>query len=385
MNMIRIPKQTLVFLWISLALSLALSTQTFSQANFLEDFKELDDVIAKHVAENNISGLAYCVVKDKKMIWSGAAGWANIEEKIPMSIDGIMNIASISKTFTATAVLQLWEKGLLDLEADVSEYLPSQVRNPKHPDVPITIYQLLTHTSSIRDGDSYDASYSDGDPVITLKDWIENYLLPGGVYYDAASNFHKWTPGDKSAYSNVGFGLLGYIVEQVTGTPFHIYCKTHIQDPLGMENSGWFLHEIDTTAHIRPYSYERQDGSISDNRALNLYSFPNYPDGLLRTSVQELSYFLMAIINEGEYGDARILKKSTLKKMLTVQIEGEAQGLCWEQSRFEDLWGHSGGDPGVATYMYFSPKSNIGVITFQNSHNGDLFSIFRKLYKAAAE
>lgn len=144
----RIPKQTLVFLWISLTISLTISTQTFSQGKFVEDFKELDDVIAKHVAENNISGLAYCVVKDKQMIWSGAAGWANIEEKIPMSIDGIMNIASISKTFTATAIMQLWEKGLLDLEADVSEHLPSQVRNPKHPDVPITIYQLLTHTSS---------------------------------------------------------------------------------------------------------------------------------------------------------------------------------------------------------------------------------------------
>lgn len=152
-----------------------------------------------------------------------------------------------------------------------------------------------------------------------------------------------------------------------------------------MVNSGWFLNEIDTTAHIRPYSYQRKDGSISDNKALNLYSFPNYPDGLLRTSVQELSYFLMAIMNDGEYEGERILKKSTLKKMLTVQIEREAQGLCWEQSRFEDLWGHSGGDPGVATYMFFSPKTNIGVITFQNSYNGDLFSIFRKLYKAAAE
>lgn len=370
-----------------LCLSLVLGAQTPAQENYNEmaDLKAIDDLIAAHVADNNISGLAYGVVKGKEMIWSGGAGWANIEEEVAMSIDGIMNIASISKTFTATAIMQLWETGLLSLDSDVSEYLPSLIRNPKHPDVPITIYQLLTHTSSIRDGDSYDASYSDGDPVITLKAWIENYLVPGGDYYDAASNFHTWSPGAGSAYSNVGFGLLGYILEQVTGTSFNSYCKIHILEPLGMHKSGWFLHEIDTSAHIRPYSYERKDGSISDNKALNLYSFPNYPDGLLRTSVRELSYFLMAIINDGAYNDARILKKSTVKKMLSIQIEKEAQGLCWEQSKFENLWGHSGGDPGVATYMYFSPKTKIGVITFQNSHNGDLFSVFRKLYQAAEE
>lgn len=118
---------------------------------------------------------------------------------------------------------------------------------------------------------------------------------------------------------------------------------------------------------------------------MNLYSFPNYPDGLLRTSVRELSYFLMAIINKGSFEDARILKKSTVKKMLTVQIEGVGQGLCWEQTRYQSLWGHSGGDPGVATHMFFSPRTKIGVITFQNNHNGDLFSILRLLYTTAKE
>jgi CubicO group peptidase (beta-lactamase class C family) len=178
----------------------------------------------------------------------------------------------------------------------------------------------------------------------------------------------------------VGFGLLGYIVEEVSGISFNTYCQTHILDPLGMRKSGWFLHEVDTLAHIRPYSYQAES---EYNKALNLYSFPNYPDGLLRTSVRELSYFLMAIIQGGVYKDARILKEASLKKMLTVQLEGSGQGLCWNQTGFESLWGHSGGDPGVATYMYFSPQTKIGVIVFQNNHNGDLFNVFRKLYNTA--
>jgi len=385
-----IPALVRVSKTICLAICIAVCAPALSQENYLEineinDFQEVDKLIAEHVADKQIPGLAYCLVKGKKMIWSGAAGWADLEKEIPMSIDGIMNIASISKTFTATAIMQLWENELVSLDADISEYVPSLIRNPHHPHVPITIYQLLTHTSSIKDGDSYDASYSDGDPVLSLREWIQNYLLPGGDYFDAASNFHPWLPGAESAYSNVGFGLLGYIVEQVTGIPFNTYCKIHILDPLGMFHSGWFLHEIDTTAHIRPYSFQQNKDSISFNKALNLYSFPNYPDGLLRTSVRELSYFLMAIINKGSFEDARILKKSTVKKMLTVQIEGVGQGLCWEQTRYQSLWGHSGGDPGVATHMFFSPRTKIGVITFQNNHNGDLFSILRLLYTTAKE
>jgi CubicO group peptidase (beta-lactamase class C family) len=343
-------------------------------ARYADQFKEVDHQIAKHVVDNHIPGIAYCVVQGDQMIWSGGAGWASIEQKIPMSIDGIINIASISKTFTATAVMQLWEKGMLSLESDVNESLPVPIRNPRHPEVPITIFQLLTHSSSITDGKSYDASYAPGDPTVSLEEWIQNYLVPDGRYYDAKSNFHSWKPGNGNDYSNVGFGLLGYIVEQVANTPFNIYCKENILDPLGMDNSGWFLSEIDTLKHITPYE---------DQHPLKLYSFPNYPDGLLRASVRELSYFLMAIINGGEYNEVRILEESTLKMMLKEQIkEDKSQGLCWENSEFKSLWGHSGGDPGVGTYMFFSPKTKIGVITFQNNHNGNLFSQFQKLYKA---
>ena len=280
---------------IAICICLVFGNNLLSQnhtAHYGDQFKEAENQIAKYIIDSHVPGIAYCVVKGEQMIWSGGAGWANMEEKIPMSIDGIMNIASISKTFTATAVMQLWEKGLLNLESDVNTYLPFPVRNPRHPDVPITIFQLLTHTSSIADGKSYDASYAPGDPSVSLEDWIQNYLIPKGKYYMAKSNFHSWKPGSGNAYSNIGFGLLGYIVEQVTNTPFNLYCNTNILDPLGMNNSAWFLSEIDTQNHITPYR---------DQKPLELYSFPNYPDGLMRTSVRELSYFLLAIMNGGEY------------------------------------------------------------------------------------
>jgi len=344
-----------------------------------ESFKEVEKYIVNHLIENKIPGIACCVVKENRMIWSGAYGWANIENGDCMSIDGIMNIASISKTFTATAVMQLWEQELIELDADINRYLPFSVRNPNHPDRPISIFQLLTHTSSIVDGESYGSSYSDGDPSISLEDWISGYLVPEGTFYDKKQNFSKEEPGSKRIYSNVGFGLLGYLVERISGIPFNEYCRQHILVLLGMMESGWFIHEIDSSKHITPYEFKEDQ-----NQSLELYSFPNYPDGLLRTSVHELSFFLMAIMNGGKYKNARILEKSTVKKMLQPAVEmDEDQGLCWHRIRYESLWGHSGGDPGVATFMYFNPRTRTGIITFQNNHNGDMFSIVRKLYTVA--
>ncbi|WP_259016234.1 serine hydrolase domain-containing protein [Emticicia fluvialis] len=107
------------------------------------------------MAAKQIPGFAACKVQNDRIVWTKAFGLASIEKKIPISIDGIMNIGSISKTFTATAIMQLWEKGKIDLYADVNDYLDFAIRNPAFPDKPITVFQLLTHTSSIIDGEAY--------------------------------------------------------------------------------------------------------------------------------------------------------------------------------------------------------------------------------------
>ena len=162
-----------------------------------------------------------------------------------MSLDAIMNIGSISKTFTATAAMQLWEKGMLQLDVDINKYLDFKITNPKYPDKPITIFQILTHTSSIQDGKAYHESYSCGDPTQSLHDWIYNNLNPDGTYYYQGSSFGDWSPGTNTKYSNVAFGLLGLIVEKLAKKPFNEYCKENIFKPLGMINTGWFLREVD--------------------------------------------------------------------------------------------------------------------------------------------
>lgn len=384
-----------------------LSILTFCHAaGFLQT--ELDEFILEKMKRDTVPGVSACIVKENKLVWSKGFGWANIEKKIPMTADTIQNIGSISKTVTATAIMQLWEKGRFKLDDDVNKYLSFEVSNPRFPDVPITFRQLLTHRSSIKDGPAYGKSYACEDPTISLKDWIKEYFTPQGKYYDGEKNFHIWKPGIEvvpkgpRAYTNVGFGLLGYLVEVISGMDFAQYCQEHVFGPLGMEQTGWHLSDIDISNHAVPYSYVsenfeaflpkydkgKQPKKIGDLFPHCLYSFPNYPDGLVRTSVRELSKFLRAYMNGGTYQDVQILKPETIQNILSDKHFG--RGLCWAMSGNENgdiSWGHTGGDPGIGTIMRFWPKDGIGVIIFFNygSPRKAMGEIYDRLIEEAAK
>ena len=368
---------------------------------------ELDEFILEKMKENPFPGLSACIVKGNKLVWSQGYGWADVEREIPMTADTIQNIGSISKTITATAVMQLWEKNRFKLDDDVNKYLSFKVRNPRFPDEPITFRQLLTHRSSITDGPAYGESYACGDPAISLKDWIKEYFTPQGKYYDAEKNFHVWKPGigvvpkGPRAYTNVGFGLLGYLVEVISDMDFAQYCREHIFYPLGMKNTGWHIRDIDIANHavlyskitdnfksfLPKYDKDKQPSNKGELYPHCLYSFYNYPDGLVRTSVTELSQFIRAYINGGAYQGAQILQSATIQTMLSDKHYG--RGLCWVESRSEDgeiAWGHTGGDPGVVTFSRFWPESEKGVVVFINGGPGKVFrEIMGRLMEEAAK
>jgi len=355
----------------------------------------LDDFIRARLERDHVPGFAACIVKGERLVWSAGYGFANIEAQIPMTAETLQNIGSISKTVTATAVMQLWEAGEFALDDDVNEYLPFTVRNPRFPETPITFRQLLTHRSSITDGPAYGASYACGDPLVSLADWIRGYFKPDGPYYNAEENFHAWEPGTVDppprprAYSNVGFGLLGHLVETISGTPFSAYCHNKIFQPLGMRETAWNLAELDTSKHAVPYSFLPEDFEMPEDSPFEsllpapgltpsdlrpgthaphcLYSFFNYPDGLVRTSVTELSRFLRAYILGGAFEGTRILRQETVAMMFSNAHYGRA--LCWSPREMDSgdfLWGHGGSDPGISTYMGFRPEDGVGVLVFHN-------------------
>ncbi|MEO0733440.1 MAG: serine hydrolase domain-containing protein [Bacteroidota bacterium] len=354
-----------------------------------------DAFIIQQAEKYHVPGIAAVVVKDTAIVWSKGHGFADIATERKMTPHSIMNIASVSKTITATAVMQLWEAKKIDLDADINQYLNFTVRNPNFSNVPVTVRQLLTHTSSIADGNSLKLGFECTPPSKSLSEWLYHYFTEGGMYFDKGANFHDFAPGTGREYSNVGYGLLGLIVEEVTGLSFNQYVKAHIFAPLAMNDSGYFLNEVDTTRMVTPYLYLgplQKNLGDSENQVLPhfnpycRYGFWNYPDGLVRTSVSDLAKFTFAYMSNGYYQGKRLLKKETIDLMLSPQLseevnEDQDQGLGWFHSpSLHPAWYHGGSDPGVSTRMYVNKTDKIAVIVFQNVNEDNTFYIIKELY-----
>lgn len=356
-----------------------------------------DRYFLDRMSQEHIPGLAVAVLRKRELVWSKGYGWANLEQRVPMTPNTVQNIGSISKTFTATAVMQLWEAGRFQLDDDVNPFLEFEVAHPAHRETPITIRHLLAHLSAIDDGPAYALAYTCGDPVLSLEDWLRAYLTPEGQYYDAGRNFHEWQPGGGFAYCNVAFGLLGHLVERLSGMPFADYCRQHVFAPLGMDETSWYLKGIDPARHTIPYSWisggqirgpswgglptfvvgqPNAAGRVNDDYAANcLYNHPNYPDGFLRTSVHQLCRYAQAYLGEGRYGGNQLLRGETIRRMFQVESgdESRVMGLTWNAQRRagrELLWGHGGSDPGINANLRLRFEDGVAAVVLMNTNVG---------------
>jgi CubicO group peptidase (beta-lactamase class C family) len=339
----------------------------------------LDREIKSWMEKKNVPGLAACIAKGDKVVWSNGYGMANMTKKIPFTPDQtLFQIASISKTIAATAVMQLRDKGLLELDEDVNKFLKFSVRNPEHPDQPITFKHLLTHTSSINDSDALYSIYAIGDPTTSLEEAVTQYFTTKGSLW-SRKNYGKSAPGAKTRYSNAGFALLGYLVEVISKQPLEEYLQQNVFSTLQMNETSFYIAKLNPEKQARAYTYVGKvksklcpgdgDGNllpegVSPKVGYNehaLYSYPTLADGMVRTSVNQLANFMIAMMNGGRFGETQLLKKATVNEMLA----GKEQGLGWFKTG--DYWGHDGSDPGCSTEMMFNPETEVGFIVFANA------------------
>ncbi len=384
---------------------------------FASSAPPIDHYFEELLREQHVPGVVLAIVGPKGTAWSKGYGFADLKSGTPMNpIRTILNIGSVSKTITATGVLQLCEHGKLSLTEDVNKILPFSLRNPFHPETPITTWQLLVHRSSIMDGPQYGRSYGCGPSRHVLGEWLRSYLCSGGERFDKDANFQIWAPGqriipsERRSYSNVGFGVLGYLVELLSGKPFPRYCADHIFAPLGMRDTQWRVADVPGERHAVPYSFVDADftklpegwtpsdmlpgpgapttwppppGSQFPHCA---YEFATYPDGGLRTTAEDLAKFLAAYVNGGHLGQGRILSEETVREILTDQgLEGSSgQGLGWEmrsEGAGRALWGHGGSDPGIRAAMYFDPQRRMGIVVLANTSQDVIKGALDHVYK----
>jgi CubicO group peptidase (beta-lactamase class C family) len=264
--------------------------------------------------------------------------------------------------------MQLYEQGLFDLDDDVSNYLNFSVRNPAFPGVPITFRMLLSHHSSL--SVDPDTSFTRILPTdLPLGDYPQSFyrelLVPGGLHYIP----QVWTPeipGSAMNYANLGFGLLGILVERLSGENFASYCHDHIFLPLEMYNSSFTLEGLNSSRLARPYEY--YNGVYIPYMQ---YTLLDYPAGGLRTTVVDLSHFLIAQMNQGRYKNVQLLSPETIEMMHTAQYQNHTgynfnYGFgfqIWEDKSGTQI-GHSGGLYGVSTLMRYREGQDVGVIVF---------------------
>lgn len=350
----------------------------------------LDVWIAQQMEEGGIVGVGAAIVVDRKVVWMQGYGHADQRARTPFTPDTVMNIGSISKTVTGVALMRAVQEGRVSLDADINGYLPFKVVNPHHPDTPITLRHLATHTSGLSDRTAvYRASYKYGDDKPEpLGLFLQGYVVPGGSHY-AVENFLDARPGTHREYSNIGAGLAGYIVEQRSGQTLGDYARQKIFAPLGMRNTGWSLADVDRSRHSTLYV-----GQNGLSVPIPHYDVATYPDGGVRTSVADLSQLFVALLNNGERDGVRILDAGQAREMLRFQYtpghtpanvdpKEKNSGLFWQSKFNVTRMGHGGTDPGVNTEMLSSLDRDIGVILFSNtSLAGEDSQYYVNIYQA---
>ncbi len=357
----------------------------------------IDAIAEQRIKDGGMVGVGGAIIVNKKVVWMKGYGFADKERGIAFTPDTVMNIGSISKTFTGVALMRAVQDGKVSLDENINSYLPFKVINPHHPGEPITLRQLATHTSGITDRPSvYESAYHfGGDSPVALGEFLQSYFARNGKYY-SNENFLKTKPGAHREYSNIGAALAGYIVELAVGEKLNTYTKRHVFVPLRMSNTGWFLSEIPPAKHARLYVAQGLRIPIP------LYGITTYPEGGVRTSVSDLAKFFIALLNDGEYEGARMLGQKSAEEMLrfqytsankpnNVNLHGEDSvnsGIFWATKYDTSRIGHNGSDPGVRTMMLADPNKEIGVILFTNTsmhdeESGPYYEIFDALWAQA--
>lgn len=323
----------------------------------------LEAWIEAQMAYRGLPGLSVGIVYDQELVWSRGFGHANLETKLPATPQTNYRIASISKLFTATAILQLRDEGKLALDDPVGKHLPwFKIRN-KFPGAPaVTIRQLLTHTSGLpRESDF---PYWSDAQFPTREQMMARLAEQETVY----------RPEVRWKYSNLALALAGEIVQAVSGEPYANYVQQHILEPLGMSSTSVLVPEEHRARLATPYGRRLPDLT----RALRPFMDTKgiAPAANLSSTVEDLARFASLQFRDGEAGGSQILKSSTLAEMHRVHWldpdweAGWGLGFrVWRQDK-KTLFGHGGALAGYRTELAMDAQEKIAVIVMTNADDG---------------
>jgi CubicO group peptidase (beta-lactamase class C family) len=276
-----------------------------------------------------------------------------------MKPENIFHWASVSKTFVATAILQLMEQGKINLDEKIVTYVPYfQQKEQWYKD--ISIRQMLNHTSGIGDVEDYEWDKPQNDEG-----------APERFVRRLKNDKMRFAPGKDWAYSNTAYEILGVVITRVSGTPFEAYIKKNILEPLEMEQTSFVYPEIPDSLRVKGHVWAAEP-IVSK---VYPYNRIHAPSSTLNSNVTEMTHYAMANLHRGQYHDKRILSDSSYNLLWTnsVNLPGKPQiGASWflEDHKGMKIVSHSGGDTGFRSHLLLVPEKNISVMVACNYELG---------------
>ncbi|WP_285058987.1 serine hydrolase domain-containing protein [Pedobacter ginsengisoli] len=338
----------------------SISARSFAQSAEAE--AKIQEAIKKYEAV----GLSVAVVKKGRIIYTHSFGLKDIESNTPLKENNLFRIASISKSFSATSVMQLAEKGKLSLADDFSKLVGFKVRNPKYPETVITLKMVMSHTSSINDSQGY----FNLDVINPAKnpDWAKCY--------------NGYEPGKGYQYCNLNYNMTGAVIENLSGERFDQYVKRHILDPLKLYG-GYCVDSLDNSLFTTLYEYDTVSKKFTAapmayaprreelKNYMMGYSTPILsPTGGMKISAPDLARYMTMHMYRGEYNGVRILSKKSSATMQAKISDQEGYGLA---IRTVDnlipgkiMKGHTGSAYGLYSTMFFQPDEKFGFVVITN-------------------
>ncbi len=322
-------------------------------ATDLEAF--LDGLVPLQLSREDVAGATIAVVKDGKVIFAKGYGYSDMDKRTPVTPDStLFRIGSISKLFTWTSVMQLEEQGKLDLDKDVNEYLDFKI--PPAYGEPITLRNIMTHTSGFEEV-GHDLFVADAQHMHSLEHFLK-YHVPERIF----------PPGVVPAYSNYATALAGYIVQRVSGKPFWQYVQDNILSPLEMRR----------TTFVQPLPEDLKPMMSNGYRKASEKSKPfefveAYPAGSVSTTARDMSNFMIAHLQNGQFGDKQILKPETAKLMHSRlfgtddRLDGMAYGFYEESRNGKRIIGHGGDTVLFHSDLHLILDENVGFFVSYNS------------------
>ena len=318
----------------------------------LEPF--FDGLINSQIGNRNIAGAVVSVVRDGELLLAKGYGYADFGAEKRVSAEGtLFRPGSISKLFTAVAVMQLVEAGKLDLDRDVREYLDFEI--PRNFEEPITLRRILTHTAGFEE--SLKNLFGTGGAPMPHRDYLIAHM-PAQIF----------RPGTVPAYSNYAIAIAGYIVERLTNQPLHQYLEVNVFQPLRMTSSS-FQQPLP-----EPLAIRLSKGYTEASKPPKPFEICNpAPAGAMSTTATDMARFMLAMLNGGTLDGATILRPETLAQMQSSQHELHADlramglGFMEYSQNGRTMWGHGGDTILFHSDLFLIPDARVGVYISYNS------------------